>query len=74
LCPLLIMYFAGGIAPASSLSQGPSASGDFSDVGDELRTDFQHAMRFVQTSDVEKSWEGPHGGGAAALSQRIFFP
>jgi hypothetical protein len=22
---------------------------------------------------VEKSGEGPHGGGAAALSQRIFF-
>jgi hypothetical protein len=58
------LSFAGGIASASS--------GDFMTWAIGWRESFD-AVRSVRTSDVEKSGEGPHGRGAAALFQRIFF-
>jgi hypothetical protein len=45
----------------------------FSDTGDEAETLFLIIVRFVQTSHMEESGEGPHTGGTEALSQRIFF-
>jgi hypothetical protein len=48
-------------------------NGEFSDFDDKVEKEVLIALRCVLMSHVEKSGQGPHIGGAAALSQGIFF-